>query len=204
MPNQLPFENVDFAGMARNINDPGKLAPLPQKRSTIAHDVMDLAKTGIETYGQIKKGQIDAKRQAEINTINAMTSAFKLAGLGMKVPPMAGLTQAQAEEVNRVAEKQREMTAEKQKNQQASVKKLVANPTTGMMDVFDTRTGETFASQIPITESAKPTKAPRVFPVKDMMGNTKLYIQDPDNPTNLIEANINKGGSDGADPLGIR
>ena len=105
----LPFENADFAGMARNINDPGKPAPLPANRSTLAHDVLDIAKTGIETYGAIKKGQIDAKRQSEINTINAMTSAFKLAGLGMQVPAgMGGLTQAQADEVNRAARTQRE------------------------------------------------------------------------------------------------
>lgn len=110
MPKQLPFEDVDFAGMARNINDPGKLAPLPKERSTIAHDVMDLAKTGIETYGAIKKGQIDAKRQAEINTINAMTSACKIAGLGMKVGyGMYGdaLKPAQVDEANRAGEAQR-------------------------------------------------------------------------------------------------
>jgi hypothetical protein len=104
----LPFENADFAAMARNINDPGKPAPLPAERSTLAHDILDVAKTGIETYGAVKVKQIDAKRQSEINTINAMTSAYKLAGLGMTVPAgMGGLTQGQADEVNRAAEAQR-------------------------------------------------------------------------------------------------
>ena len=104
----LPFENADFAGMARNINDPGKPAPLPANRSNLAHDVLDIAKTGIETYGQIKKGQIDAKRQSEINTINAMTSAAKIAGLGLQIQPgMYNLPQKQIDEFNRAAEVQR-------------------------------------------------------------------------------------------------
>jgi len=84
-------------------------------------------------------------------------------------------------------ENKKKLAEQKYANNQLSVKKLVANPTTGMMDVFDTRTGETFAGKTPISEATKAQKEPKVYPVKDMMGNTTFYILNPQKPTELME-----------------
>lgn len=79
---------------------------------------------------------------------------------------------------------------------QPSVKKLVANTETGMMDIFDIRSGEIFAGTIPISETIKAQDKPRVYSAtrRDMMGNSTavFYVQDPSNPTQMIEM-VQKG-----------
>ena len=84
----LLFEDADFSEMAKGFDSPPPLhRERTQEKSTLAKDALDVIKTGIQTYGEVKKVQIDARRQREINTINAMKVAFDLAGRGLKTKP---------------------------------------------------------------------------------------------------------------------